>query len=156
MGTAPRARPRPARRASRAPRPPPGRRPRAPPERSASRAASGPPSARAPSALLLLEPQRGRLRRGGPPCAGRRAVLVAVDDERHAHERAPLVEVLAAQALRDDVDAGDVADGPARLVERLAHGVVGARRRAADDVDRLRGGHGLTLTRGGLLEWSCP
>src|SRR3954453_561972 len=68
-----------------------------------------------------------------------------LDEERDAHVRAPLAEAVAPQAGRDDVDRLDVTQRALRLRQRLAHGVVGALRRAADQLDDLRDGHGANL-----------
>ena len=56
-------------------------------------------------------------------------------------QRAPLVEVLAAQARRHDVDRLDVAQRHARLVERRLHRIVRALARAADQLDDLGDRH---------------
>jgi hypothetical protein len=57
---------------------------------------------------------------------------------------APLVEVLAAQPNRHDVECLDVAQGGPRLGQRGANRIVGARGRAADELDDLGNRYGST------------
>ena len=70
----------------------------------------------------------------------------ALDEEAHAHMRAPLAEVVTAQPGRHDVDGLDVAKRTTRLGERLLDGVVGALGRAPDELDDLGDGHRASLS----------
>src|SRR5207244_7093402 len=72
----------------------------------------------------------------------------ALDDERDPHVGPVLVEVVAADAGRDDVDRADVPQRALRRLQRLRRGVVGRRLRAADELDDLHYGHVLLLVLG--------
>src|SRR5436189_2034161 len=72
----------------------------------------------------------------------------ALDNECHPDVGAVLVEVVAADPGRDDVDGADVPQRALRRLQRLRRGVVGRRLRAPDELDDLHYGHALLLVLG--------
>src|SRR4051795_804084 len=82
--------------------------------------------------------------------------VAALDDERDPHVGAVLVEVLAPDTGRDDVDRPDVPQRRLRRRQRLLRGVVGRRFRAADQLDDLHYSHASSLCGGRLLRQFYP
>src|SRR4051794_39905535 len=82
--------------------------------------------------------------------------VAALDDERDPHVGAVLVEVLAADAGRNDVDRPDVSQRRLRRRQRLLRGVVGRRFRAADQLDDLHYSHASSSRRGWMVRQFYP
>src|SRR3954453_7735787 len=82
--------------------------------------------------------------------------VAALDDERDPHVGAVLVEVLAADAGRNDVDRPDVSQRRLRRRQRLLRGVVGRRFRAADQLDDLHYSHASSSRRGWIVRQFYP
>src|SRR4029078_7912814 len=77
-----------------------------------------------------------------PPLLPSSVDVGAFDQERAPDMGAPLVEVLSAEARRDDVDRADVAERALRLLQRLLRGVIRRLLGASDQLDDLYDGHG--------------
>src|SRR6476659_2305341 len=111
-----------------------GRRPRcAPPptrDRRARRSA-------APRPRSASGPPRGKPLSPPPSLVD----LGALDQERDPHVGAVLVEVLAPNSGRDDVDGADVAQGSLSLAQRLFRSVVGGRLGTSDQLDDFHDSH---------------
>src|SRR4051794_27897019 len=80
----------------------------------------------------------------------------ALDQERHPHMGAVLVQVLAADTGRDDVDRADVAQSALRLGKRLPGGVIGRRLRASDQLDDLHHCHRIPPSRSLMVTLRAP
>src|SRR5439155_25688222 len=91
-------------------------------------------------------PNQGRrtspCRRPPPPLLPNSVDVAALDQEGDPHVGAPFVEVLTAQAGRDDVDRADVPKRALRLLQRLLRGVIRRLLGASDQLDDLYDGHG--------------